>query len=157
MRAAKLFSLRFSRLADKSCMERRREIRHEQNFSARLRLLGPAEQDLAVTVEEMSGAGARLRSLEPVPVSSPVRLEWGDAMFLGECVHSTTAPDGGFVAGIHFDQVLRELQDLGNLMAALLVQSEESAPADQPRRAGEGLTSSLSRRFPTPSLPPEQP
>ncbi len=130
-------------------MERRRESRHEFNISARLRLLEPVVQDMAVTVEEVSCAGARLRSSQAVPVSSPVRLEWSDTMFLGECVHSSPAPDGGFIAGIHFDQVLRGLEDLRNLMAALL--------AESPSESEARLMGALSRRFPKPNLPPEQP
>lgn len=129
-------------------MERRREIRHKQNLSVRLRLLGPDGRDIEVTVEEVSGAGVRLRSPQPVPVSTPVLLEWSDAMFLGECVHSSPAPDGGFVARIHFAEVLQGLQDLRNLMTALL--------AESPGRSEQALTNSLSRRFPTPDLPPEQ-
>ncbi len=129
-------------------MERRRERRHELNLSARLRLLGPDERDLKVTVEEMSGAGARLRLSEALPVSAPVRLEWGDAMFLGECVHSSVAPDGEFLVGIHFEQVLQGLQDLRNLMTALLAESTVESR--------QTVTKSLSRRFRKPDSPLKQ-
>jgi hypothetical protein len=129
-------------------MERRRERRQELKLSARLRLLGPDERDLTVTVEEMSGAGARLRLSQAVPVSAPVRLEWADAMFLGECVHSSAAPDGEFLVGIHFEQVLQGLQDLRNLMTALM--------ADSTGESRQTVTRSLSRRSRKPDLPPKQ-
>lgn len=114
-------------------MERRAQFRQATQFSARLRLLGPVEKDLAVRVEDLSGAGAQISSPEPVQVSAPIKLEWEDAMFLGECVHSTEMAGGGYQVGIRFEHVLGGLEDLRNLMRSLL---EETG---QGRRSGEEL------------------
>ncbi len=105
-------------------MERRRHSRIPAQFPARLRKLGEGEREIDVTVEEISRAGARLRAAELVPLSAPVKLEWEDAMYLGECVHTTADAAGGYIVGIHFEQVISGLQDLRNLMVRLTAEAD---------------------------------
>lgn len=109
-------------------------------------MLGAVERELKVTVEELSGAGVRLRSTEQVPVSAPVKLEWDDAMFLGECVHTAPAPGGGYVVGIHFEQVIGGLQDLRNLMARLSAEAEVAGSDTGIRQQANSTTAWQSRK-----------
>jgi hypothetical protein len=131
-------------------MERRQQSRHSTQFPARLRLLGPVEKEFEVRVEEVSGAGVRITAPEPIPVSAAVRLEWEDAMFLGECVHSGPAGKGGYAAGIHFEQVLSGLQDLRNLMLSLMAETRPGHPGRGRPDQQKQPTGSRSRKSPRP-------
>jgi len=98
---------------------------------ARLQLLGPDLRSFAVTVEELSGAGARISSPELIPISIPLRLDWEDDMILGECIHSNPLPGGGYLAGIRFEHMLTGLADLRNLVRSVMAecgQAETSEP-----------------------------
>lgn len=99
-----------------------------------------------VRVEEISSAGARLRVPERVPLSAPVKLEWEDAMYLGECVHATADGAGGYIVGIHFEQGISGLQDLRNLMVRLTAEAETAGDGAGNEQQEKSATAWRSRK-----------
>ena len=114
-------------LSDKRGMERRREPRFPATGGLRLWILGDTETDRAAQLEELSGIGARLRTQVQIPIGTAVRVEWEESMYLGECVHSTLADEGGYIAGIHFEQVLENVGDIRRMMESLMAAGEDQA------------------------------
>lgn len=89
-------------------------------------ILGDTETARSAQLEELSGIGARLRTHAQIPIGAAVRVEWKESMYLGECVHSCPASDGGFIAGILFEQVLECVGDIRRMMESLMATGGES-------------------------------
>lgn len=83
-------------------------------------ILGDCETARPAQLEELSGIGARLKTQVQIPIGTAVRVEWEESMYLGECVHCALAADGGYIAGIHFEQVLENVGDIRRMMEALM-------------------------------------
>ena len=103
-------------------MERRREARIPLEQQAWITLLGDPEVRCQASAVDLSGRGLKLRLSRPLAPDSPVKVEFGDAMYLGEvcyCRHE----DGAFVAGVAIEQVLTGLQGLARLRNRLIADS----------------------------------
>lgn len=105
-------------------MDRRQSPRLPANLPAQLTLLSEDTNPApgfhsGVTVEEISGQGARIRSPQPLPIGALVKLELEDDLFLGEVRHCSPTPHG-FLAGLHLDCALASLSGIRALMRALL-------------------------------------
>ncbi|MBA3974391.1 MAG: hypothetical protein C0504_09265 [Candidatus Solibacter sp.] len=109
-------------------MERRREHRHRADQAVTLWVIGETETGQQAHIEEISGIGARLRTPVRIPLGAPVRVEWDESMYLGECVHCANSADGGYMAGIHFEQVLECVGDIRRMMESLMAESVKERP-----------------------------
>ncbi|MFZ5927473.1 MAG: PilZ domain-containing protein [Acidobacteriota bacterium] len=93
---------------------------HEEGGQARK---GPPVE---VTVEEISGRGARVRLPLSLRPGTLVQLETREDLLLGEVIHCR-GEAGGFVAGMEVDCVLHSMAGVRALMRAL--QEEGSSPS----------------------------
>lgn len=75
----------------------------------------------------MQGKRLTVDATEDVPVSSPVSVEYDDALFLGEVV-TCAAHEKGWTVEIKVEQILSGLQSLMALRARLLSESIAQAP-----------------------------
>ncbi|MBV8072033.1 MAG: hypothetical protein JO270_19150 [Acidobacteriaceae bacterium] len=62
----------------------------------------------------------QIRNDERIPISTPVSLEYNDALFLGEVFACRAAGSGGFEIEIEVEQILTGLESLIGLRARLL-------------------------------------
>ena len=65
----------------------------------------------------------QVQALEPLPLSTPLSVEYSDALFLGETVACSKAQDGEWTLEIKVEQILTDLQRLLALRAHLLGES----------------------------------
>ena len=79
-------------------------------------------QKRAIPCTYLSRAGNRLalEACERIACSSPVSIEYNDAMFLGEVVHAVRSEDETWILDIRVEHVLRGLKDLVKLRSQLL-------------------------------------
>lgn len=112
-------------MADKQAMERRSSCRVHTSIPAILtevREVGSEVRKGApapVTIEELSGRGARILSPRPLKVGQLVQLETEDDLFLGEVCHASQS-DRGFLAGLELDCALHAASSVRAMMHALL-------------------------------------
>jgi hypothetical protein len=93
-------------------MDQRREPRFVVNQVVTATVLGPKPRAHTVTVQNASGRGLALVLPEPVEIGEALKIEFGDAMALGEAVHCQSLAQG-FLVGIALDQALYGLSELG--------------------------------------------
>lgn len=84
---------------------------------------------MEVTVEEISGRGARLRLPLSLRPGTLVQLETPEDLLLGEIIHCRGELDG-FVAGMEVDCVLHSVTGVRALMRALLEEGSGSSGGD---------------------------
>ncbi len=87
---------------------------------------GPPVQ---VTVEEISGRGARVRLPLSLRPGTLVQLETSEDLLLGEIIHCR-GEHGGFVAGMEVDCVLHSAAGVRALMRALLEEGASPSGSD---------------------------
>ncbi len=80
------------------------------------------KRGVACTFNGMQGKRLSVEASEGLAVSTPVSLEYNDALFLGEVV-SCAASDQGWTVEIKVEQILSGLQSLMALRAHLLTES----------------------------------
>lgn len=80
-----------------------------------LTVLGNPEMRLAATVKDASARGLGLATEAPVRPGEAVKLEIGDAIFLGEAVYCRDDDEGAFV-GVKLNQVLTGLAALHKMV-----------------------------------------
>ena len=117
--------------------------RMEMNAAASLQMLGTTAgangQATAVTVVDVSDRGMRLLSAAPMEAGQAVKIEVGDAMFLGEVCYCAATPDEPvfgnsvkqFYLGVVTKQCLTGLASLHHLIRAL---SPEAVEELEPKR-----------------------
>jgi len=93
-------------------MDQRREPRFVVNQIVTATVLGPYPRTETATVQNASGRGVALVLKAPVEVGAPLKIEFGDAMALGEAVHCHSMAQG-YLIGIALDQALYGLSELG--------------------------------------------
>ena len=123
--------------------DQRAVSRVEINAVASLQMLGTTANAnglaTAVTVVDVGDRGMRLLSVAPMDTGQAVKIEVGDAMFLGEVCYCVAAPgdaalgksDERFYLGIVTKQCLTGLTSLHHLIRAL---SPETAQELEPSR-----------------------
>ena len=111
--------------------------RMEMNAAASLQMLGTTAgangQATAVTVVDVSDRGMRLLSAAPMDAGQAVKIEVGDAMFLGEVCYCAATPgvdvignsDKQFYLGVVTKQCLTGLASLHHLIRALSPEAVE--------------------------------
>lgn len=99
--------------------ERRTLPRVFQNQTVRITVLNPP-QDVPVegVCIDMSLVGGCFRLAAGLAPGTLVRIEAGDALWLGEVVHCRPEQDG-FVAGMHFEHSLMGLSQLQRTLQRL--------------------------------------
>lgn len=117
--------------------------RMEMNAAASLQMLGTTAgangQARAVTVVDVSDRGMRLLSAAPMDTGQAVKIEVGEAMFLGEVCYCAATPgvdvignsDKQFYLGVVTKQCLTGLASLHHLIRAL---SPEAVEELEPKR-----------------------
>ena len=109
-------------------MERRRHPRLPAHTPLRLTTLLGEPLSVEASLEELSGSGARISSPVALHPGAPLKLEWADALLLGECVYCQPAGDR-FSLGVHLEHSLGCLGELRRLMSALVRESRPPAAA----------------------------
>jgi hypothetical protein len=107
-------------------MEHRREHRVPTEQPVSLTVLGDPEKRLTATVKNASGRGLGLVSPEYVPPGAAVKIEIGDAIFLGEAMYCRATEDGYYV-GIELTEVLSGLAALSRMAQAFNDRLEPAA------------------------------
>jgi hypothetical protein len=80
------------------------------------------------TFAGMEGKRLILESPERISMSTPVSVEYNDAMFLGEVMLCKPSGDGNFRVEIYVEQILTGLQSLMALRAGLLGDQTAAKP-----------------------------
>ncbi len=95
-------------------MGTRQEIRVAVDKPVVLTILGEPELRVPGRVKDASPLGLGIYTGEPVPVGAPIKIEIGDALFLGEAVYCRPLNPGCLI-GVRFTQVLRGLAALDKM------------------------------------------
>lgn len=124
-------------------MDSRKEPRIPVEGDVKVTLLGNVEASFPGRAMNLSGKGMRLEIGRPLAPGSPVKVEAGDTLMLGEVMYCQ-AQAQGFAIGVALEQALYDVADLARLAARLLgpipatrLSSEE--PSRAGRRAGERI------------------
>jgi hypothetical protein len=105
--------------AEKSAMERRNALRLQVCRPATLTLLSEHPVQIEVMVEDLSGAGARIRTSTPLAAGTVVQLAIADALYLGEVMYCSQSGTE-MHAGLALRHSLTHIQELANLMQRLM-------------------------------------
>jgi hypothetical protein len=90
----------------------------------------------AARVSDFSGRGMRLLSPVPISPGSPVRIDIGDSLMLGEICYCRE-DEGGFSLGVILEQVLRGLTELARNVDRLTDRKVADARVDRHQQNGE--------------------
>jgi hypothetical protein len=112
--------------ADKSSMERRNAPRLQICRPATLTLLSEHPVQIDVMVEDLSGAGARIRIPAPLTVGTVIQLAIADALYLGEVMYCRQSGTDVH-AGLALRHSLTHMKELANLMQRLMP-AEQAVP-----------------------------
>lgn len=96
-------------------MDSRRNVRVPVNRPIVLTVLGEHEMRIPATVKDASSNGVGLITESAVKPGTLVKLEIGDAIFLGEAVYCRDEEQGAFV-GVKLQQVLSGLAALNKMV-----------------------------------------
>lgn len=105
-------------------MEKRTRPRIDVNVTASVQRLGICAggngRAIAVQVVDASERGMRLRSPEALDAGQAVKIEMGDAMFLGEiCYCASVSGRADYFLGVVTEECLTGLNSLQHLIQAL--------------------------------------
>jgi hypothetical protein len=107
-------------------VEKRKTPRVEINAVATMQLLGTTPEGngnpFPVRVVDASERGMKLQAGQPMDAGQPVRVEFGEAMFLGEVCYCAPAGDGAgesYYLGVITQECLTGLSSLHHLIHAL--------------------------------------
>ena len=96
-------------------MDSRRDVRVPVNRPIVLTVLGEPEVRVSATVKDASSLGLGLIAENAVKTGSAVKIEIGDAIFLGEVVYCREGDQASFV-GVRLSQVLSGLAALSKMV-----------------------------------------
>jgi hypothetical protein len=105
-------------------MDKRCEPRFAVDQSVTITTLGEHRSRQAAKVRNSSGSGLGLVVDTEIAVGTAVRIEWDDAILLGEAMYTRPLDNGHFV-GVQLEQMLRGLQELHRSMQAFALEAEE--------------------------------
>jgi len=88
-----------------------------------------AKLHVSATFSGMEGKRLTLEATERISLSTPVSVEYNDAMFMGEVILCTPTENGNYQVQIFVEQILTGLQSLIALRAGLL---GDAQPAPRP-------------------------
>ncbi len=112
--------------SDKYNMERRAEMRFDIDQPARLKVLdGTDAAAIAGRIANVSSTGLALKLEEAVVPGTAVRVDCGEALFLGE-VRYCRLEGTAFSTGLHVDHAVYDVSGLAALAHELL--EEQAAP-----------------------------
>jgi PilZ domain len=94
---------------------KRRDARVPVNKPIVLTVLGEPEVRLPATVKDASPRGLGLQTAERVKPGAAVKIEIGDAIFLGEVIYCRDTEEGSFI-GVQLSQVLTGLAALQKMV-----------------------------------------
>ena len=100
-------------------MERRNALRLQVCRPATLTILLEHPVEVEVIVEDLSGAGARIRIQAPLAVGTTIQLAIADALYLGEVMYCSQS-GSEMHAGLALRHSLTHIQELANLMQRLM-------------------------------------
>ncbi len=113
-------------------MDRRQEPRIAVEEQGWMTILGSEpEIRCSVTAIDVSGRGIKLRLGRQVMPNTPVKIEVGDSMYLGEVCYCRLER-GAFIAGLAIEQVLTGLHGLAKLRRKLI----QDLPVTMPSSGG---------------------
>ena len=92
-------------------MDQRRERRFSTDQPVAVTVLGDCETRHTATVKNASSRGMALEMTAPVAPGTALKIEFEDAVVLGEAVFCRSGPDSHLV-GVELDQVLCGLAEL---------------------------------------------
>ncbi len=95
-------------------MDRRREPRFDCRQKVRLVNLG-TDEEMEATLANVSGRGMQLRTARRIALSTPVRVDYGEILLLGDVCYCQTEASG-FLCGIKLAHTLSGGAALSNLM-----------------------------------------
>jgi hypothetical protein len=104
-------------------MERRQSPRAPACLPATLTLLAEPSVQVQVTVEDLSGAGARIRVPDRLAAGTLVQLVMEDSLYLGEVMYCV-AKEGELRAGLALRHSLTHTKDLASLMRRLMSKNQ---------------------------------
>ena len=90
--------------------------------------LGECRVRQTAQVRNCSDSGLGLLVQIAIPAGTALRIEWGNAILLGEAMYQRPAP-GGFFVGVHLEHVLAGLRELKE--QARRFQDAEVTPASR--------------------------
>ncbi len=105
-------------------MERRAEPRVPANQDALVTLLLDAgSPQFQARIQDISGTGMRLLLPQPVSPGALLKIEWDDALLLGEVCYCQPA-EGGHAAGLELQHALLQTGELARLSRRLLSEDQ---------------------------------
>lgn len=119
----------FQKIADSFGVERRKEPRIPLQQTVRLTLLklNPQEEKtIEAILLNASGRGMRLELSIPLDIDSPVRIDAGKQVILGEICYCNLQDSGRYVAGLICSQRMED-KDLYQLYRILMREGGEPA------------------------------
>jgi hypothetical protein len=99
-------------------MERRRSIRIPEDESVQVTSLCEAGNSQPGRSRNSSQGGMCVSVSQPIPVNTPVQIEWGNSVLMGE-VSRCDREGGLFLLGLQLNQVLTMTAQLRGLALAL--------------------------------------
>ena len=106
-------------------MDARAELRVEADELVAVTRLGPGiHSPFPGWIQNFSRRGMGLRIGQPVALSTPLKVEWGRMMVLGEVSHCS-ALECGYLVGLELAHTIFDTEELARLANRLL--EEESA------------------------------
>ncbi|MBI4910483.1 MAG: PilZ domain-containing protein [Acidobacteria bacterium] len=86
------------------------------------------------TLSNISGRGARIVVNQPFPTDTPVRIDVGETLLLGDVCYCRQDPEG-FSIGVALSHSILEMTAVGDLMERLVGLHGAGAHASQPAEA----------------------
>lgn len=103
-------------------MDQRSQPRIDTNEPVFVTLLGESEIRLVGRITNYSHQGMGLHLSEPAPLGGAVKVEWGNALLLGDVCYCH-ADKEGFAIGLCLEHALYNMRELGELARRLLDES----------------------------------
>ncbi|MCE5308686.1 MAG: PilZ domain-containing protein [Acidobacteriales bacterium] len=112
-------------------MERRSEVRFEVDRPVRVTTLDCHATCWTGTIRNLSGRGMQLCVPQSIGVGTPLRVDAGDVMFLGEVCYCEPEGDG-FRVGMTVEHTLSGLGELARLNRSLFGDSQNDRETPEP-------------------------
>lgn len=105
-------------------MDKRSEPRFAADQSVVITTLGDNRFRQTGTVKNSSGSGLGLHVETAIPTGTALRIEWEDAILLGEAMYTRPMDSGHFI-GVQLEHVLRGLGELRDSLRRFSEETEE--------------------------------
>jgi hypothetical protein len=105
-------------------MDQRSDPRFAVDRSVTITTLGENQVRQAAQIKNASGSGLGLLVEKAIPPGTALRIEWEDAIVLGEAMYCRPMEKGHFV-GVQLEQMLRGLGELRQRFRAFRDENDE--------------------------------